>query len=72
MRPHDSHPESDSKQLPAIHLSPSVEAKLSDAAKESLARQQARAMPGGQSVAHGHKPTHASGKQGRRERKVRW
>lgn len=57
---------------PKIRFSRAVEAKLSDAAKESLARKQAQSLPGGQSVAHGHKPTHSSGKQGPRERKVRW
>ncbi|NYE96099.1 hypothetical protein FHU41_002349 [Psychromicrobium silvestre] len=63
----------DPQNTPNIRFTPSVEAKLSDAAKESLARKQAQSnLSGGQAVARGHKPTHASGKQGPRERKVRW
>ncbi|WP_082057178.1 hypothetical protein [Psychromicrobium lacuslunae] len=66
MRP--SEPQSN----PTVRFSPSVEAKLSDAAKESLARKRTQAAPGAQSIVHGHKPTQASGRQGNRERKVRW
>lgn len=58
---------------PEIRFAPSVESKLSDAAKASLARKQALAgQSGAPGRANGHKPTHASGKQGKRERKVRW
>ncbi|GAA1049216.1 hypothetical protein [Arthrobacter russicus] len=58
---------------PEIRFAPAVESKLSDAARESLARKQAQAgQPGVPGLTRGHKPTHVSGKQGKRERKVRW
>ncbi|MDQ1622684.1 MAG: hypothetical protein QOH19_1102 [Actinomycetota bacterium] len=45
--------------------------RLSDAQKEMLASK-SRGGSATQSVGHSHKPTHASGKQGPAEKKVRW
>ncbi|MCU1530813.1 MAG: hypothetical protein JWO49_384 [Arthrobacter sp.] len=48
-----------------------VRSRLTDAQKEMLASK-SRGGAGSQSVGHSHKPTHASGKQGPAEKKVRW
>lgn len=48
-----------------------VRSRLTDAQKEMLASK-SRGGAGSQSVGHSHKPTHASGKQGPPEKKVRW
>ncbi|MET1020767.1 MAG: hypothetical protein ABWX69_01035 [Arthrobacter sp.] len=45
--------------------------RLTDAQKEMLASK-SRGGAASQSVAHSHKPTHVSGKQGPTEKKVRW
>ena len=45
--------------------------RLTDAQKEMLASK-SRGGTTSQSVGHSHKPTHASGKQGPTEKKVRW
>ena len=48
-----------------------IKSRLTDAQKEMLASK-SRGGAGSQSVGHSHKPTHASGKQGPAEKKVRW
>ncbi|MEK0153498.1 hypothetical protein [Arthrobacter oryzae] len=48
-----------------------IKSRLTDAQREVLASK-SRGGTGSQSVSHGHKPTHASGKQGPAEKKVRW
>ncbi len=48
-----------------------IKSKLTDAQKEMLASK-SRGGTASQSVGHNHKPTHASGKQGPTEKKVRW
>lgn len=48
-----------------------IKSKLTEAQKEMLASK-SRGGTTSQSVGHNHKPTHASGKQGPVEKKVRW
>ena len=48
-----------------------IKSRLSEAQKEMLASK-SRGGSSSQSVGHNHKPTHASGKQGPTEKKVRW
>ena len=48
-----------------------IKSRLTDAQKEMLASK-SRGGAGSRSVGHNHKPTHASGKQGPAEKKVRW
>lgn len=48
-----------------------VKSRLTDAQKEMLASK-SRGGAGLQSVGRSHKPTHASGKQGPAQKKVRW
>ncbi|MGZ4659909.1 MAG: hypothetical protein ACXVYB_01370 [Arthrobacter sp.] len=48
-----------------------VKAKLTEAQKQMLASK-SRGGASSQSVEHSHKPTHASGKQGPTQKKVRW
>jgi hypothetical protein len=48
-----------------------VKSRLTDAQREMLASK-SRGGAGSKSVSHGHKPTHASGKQGPVQKKVRW
>lgn len=48
-----------------------VKSRLTDAQKEMLASK-SRGGSGLQSVGRSHKPTHASGKQGPAQKKVRW
>lgn len=48
-----------------------IKSKLTDAQREMLASK-SRGGTVSKSVSHGHKPTHASGKQGPAEKKVRW
>jgi hypothetical protein len=57
-----------------VSLAPAAAAKLSADASEKAAAAMAaeNALPGWQSLGKDHKPTHANGKQGRREKKVRW
>ena len=68
-------PETDAGQEPeaqeTIAPAAGVRSKLTDAQKEMLASK-SRGGAGSQSVSHGHKPTHASGKQGPAQKKVRW
>ncbi len=50
-----------------------VMSKLSDAQKEMLERKsRGGSGPGWQSTGRGQKPTHASGKLAKTEKKVRW
>jgi hypothetical protein len=55
----------------AVPDGPGIKSRLTDAQREMLASK-SRGGPSSQSVAHGHKPTHASGKQGPVQKKVRW
>jgi hypothetical protein len=48
-----------------------IKSRLTDAQKDMLASK-SRGGTSTQSVGHNHKPTHASGKQGPTEKKVRW
>jgi hypothetical protein len=48
-----------------------IKSKLTDAQKEMLASK-SRGGVTSQSIGHNHKPTHASGKQGPAQKKVRW
>ena len=48
-----------------------IKSKLTEAQKEMPASK-SRGGTTSQSVGHNHKPTHASGKQGPVEKKVRW
>ncbi|HSO92813.1 MAG TPA: hypothetical protein VLR70_16895 [Arthrobacter sp.] len=48
-----------------------IKSGLTDAQREMLASK-SRGGAASQSVGHSHKPTHASGKQGPAEKKVRW
>ncbi len=56
------------------NIAPTAAAKLgADAAEKPVPGSQAEnALPGWQSLGKDHKPTHINGKQGRREKKVRW
>ncbi|MEZ2391869.1 hypothetical protein AB6813_20445 [bacterium RCC_150] len=50
-----------------------IKSRLSDAQKEMLARKSRGGSGAGwQSTGKGHKPTQASGKQAKTEKKVRW
>lgn len=56
-----------------MNLAPTAAAKLgADADKPVPGTQAGNALPGWQSLGKDHKPTHSFGKQGRREKKVRW
>ena len=61
----------DSKTTPKQDDAQGIKSRLTDAQKEMLASK-SRGGAGSQSVGHNHKPTHASGKQGPAEKKVRW
>lgn len=49
-----------------------IKAGLTEAQQAMLASKSRGGDPGIQSVGKNHKPTHASGKQGPAEKKVRW
>ena len=57
-----------------VSLAPTAAARLGNEASDKAAAAVAAesALPGWQSLGKDHKPTHAHGKQGRREKKVRW
>lgn len=57
-----------------VNMAPSAAAKLGGEGPERSAAALAAesALPGWQSLGKDHKPTHVNGKQGRREKKVRW
>lgn len=67
---HSTEPKSDPK-AEASEPGPGIKSRLTDAQREMLASK-SRGGSASQSVSHGHKPTHASGKQGPVEKKVRW
>jgi hypothetical protein len=56
---------------PSANAEKGFRSRLTDAQKEMLASK-SRGGSATQSVGHSHKPTHASGKQGPAEKKVRW
>ncbi|MER1996793.1 MAG: hypothetical protein ABTA24_09900 [Arthrobacter sp.] len=57
-----------------VNIAPAAARRLSEERLQRLAaaRQQEAGLPGWQSLGKGSKPSHANGRQGRRERKVRW
>ncbi len=57
-----------------VNIAPAAARRLSEEGLQRLAaaRQQEVGLPGWQSLGKGSKPSHANGRQGRRERKVRW
>ncbi|MER2134058.1 MAG: hypothetical protein ABS910_05190 [Arthrobacter sp.] len=57
-----------------VNIAPAAARRLSEEGLQRLAaaRQQEANLPGWQSLGKGNKPSHANGRQGRRERKVRW
>jgi len=57
-----------------VNIAPAAARRLSEEGQQRLAaaRQQEANLPGWQSLGKGGKPSHANGRQGRRERKVRW
>ncbi|BCW61311.1 hypothetical protein HAV21_06350 [Paenarthrobacter sp. MSM-2-10-13] len=61
---------SENKKTPAAG---GIKSKLTDAQKAMLASKSGGGAPAGwQSTGKGHKPTAASGKQAKTEKKVRW
>jgi hypothetical protein len=67
---HSTEPKPDPK-AEASESGQGIKSRLTDAQREMLASK-SRGGTGSQSVAHGHKPTQASGKQGPAQKKVRW
>ena len=67
-------PASDAPLEATVSLAPAAAAKLAAEASDKAAAAMAaeNALPGWQSLGKDHKPTHTNGKQGRREKKVRW
>ena len=57
-----------------VNIAPAAARRLSAEGLQRLAaaRQQEAGLPGWQSLGKSNKPGHANGRQGRRERKVRW
>ena len=57
-----------------VNIAPAAARRLSEEGLRRLAaaQQQEANLPGWQSLGKGSKPSHANGRQGRRERKVRW
>lgn len=57
-----------------INIAPAAARRLNEEGLRRLAAAQQTEgnLPGWQSLGKGGKPSHANGKQGRRERKVRW
>ncbi|MBF4994268.1 hypothetical protein ITX31_09105 [Arthrobacter gandavensis] len=57
-----------------VNIAPAAARRLSEENLQRLAaaREQEANLPGWQSLGKGGKPSHAHGRQGRRERKVRW
>ncbi|MET3903388.1 hypothetical protein [Paenarthrobacter sp. 4246] len=67
--PETPSPESSAK----TPVSGGIKSKLTDAQKAMLASKSGGGAPAGwQSTGKGHKPTSASGKQAKTEKKVRW
>lgn len=73
-----ANPSENSTPEPAASGSPKsasggIKSKLTDAQKAMLASKSGGGAPAGwQSTGKGHKPTSASGKQAKTEKKVRW
>lgn len=67
---HSTEPRPD-PQAEGSESSQGIKSRLTDEQREMLASK-SRGGSGSQSVSHGHKPTHASGKQGPAQKKVRW
>ncbi|MCX6498615.1 MAG: hypothetical protein NTU93_07405 [Arthrobacter sp.] len=67
----DAEVEDAGKQRTAESPGAGIKSRLTEAQKEMLASK-SRGGASSQSVGHSHKPTHASGKQGPAEKKVRW
>ncbi|MCT9871369.1 hypothetical protein [Paenarthrobacter aurescens] len=67
-------PETPSPESPAqTPATGGIKSKLTDAQKAMLASKSGGGAPAGwQSTGKGHKPTSASGKQAKTEKKVRW
>ncbi|MGO4146172.1 hypothetical protein AB4Y77_13905 [Paenarthrobacter sp. YAF11_1] len=67
-------PETPTPESPAQTPAPGgIKSKLTDAQKAMLASKSGGGAPAGwQSTGKGHKPTSASGKQAKTEKKVRW
>lgn len=70
-------PETNAEQEPVAQETDApdagIKSKLTDAQKEMLAsKSRGGAGAGWQSTGKGHKPTQASGKQAKSEKKVRW
>ena len=55
-----------------VHLSDDAATRLADAGQRTGAGAASSALPGWQSLGGSRKPQHSSGRQGPRERKVRW
>ncbi|KPN18830.1 MULTISPECIES: hypothetical protein [Arthrobacter] len=57
-----------------VNIAPAAARRLSEEGMRRLAaaQQQEAGLPGWQSLGKGGKPNHANGRQGPRERKVRW
>ena len=57
-----------------VNIAPAAARRLSKEGLQRLAaaRQQEAGLPGWQSLGKASKPSHANGRQGPRERKVRW
>ena len=57
-----------------VNIAPAAARRLSEEGLRRLAaaQQQEANLPGWQSLGKGGKPNHANGRQGPRERKVRW
>lgn len=68
-----NNPPSEETEL-QVNIAPAAARRLSEEGLQRLAaaRQQEAGLPGWQSLGKGTKPSHANGRQGRRERKVRW
>jgi hypothetical protein len=67
----DTEGEGAGKQPGAERPGKGIKSRLTEAQKDMLASK-SRGGASTQSIGHSHKPTHASGKQGPAEKKVRW
>ncbi len=69
-----SQPSAETKAELQVNIAPAAARRLSEEGLQRLAaaKQQEAGLPGWQSLGKGSKPSHANGRQGRRERKVRW
>lgn len=67
-------PSAEAKADLQVNIAPAAARRLSEEGLQRLAaaREKEAGLPGWQSLGKGNKPSHANGRQGRRERKVRW